>query len=836
MTLSFPISGLSCASCVGRAERALRAVEGVDRASVNLATGTATVEGDASAEAVAGALDAAGYPARLATVTLAVEGMSCASCTGRVERALRALPGVTGASANFAAGTATVTALEGAQDAGALAAATSAAGYAARPRGDALAPADGSRHDAEARAVGRRAALAGALTLPVFLLEMGTHVIPGAHAFIGRTIGHETSWWVQFVLTTLVLAGPGLLFYRRGVPALGRGAPDMNSLVALGTGAAWVYSTLALLAPDIFPEGTRAVYFEAAAVIATLILVGRWLEARARARTGAAIARLAGLAPRTARVRRGGTTVELPLAAVAVGDVVEVRPGERVPVDGEAVEGRSFVDESMVTGEPVPVEKGPGAALVGGTVNGAGALAMRATAVGGDTVLAQIARMVEAAQGAKLPIQALVDRVTAVFVPTVLALALLTVVAWLLLGPAPALPLALVAGVSVLIVACPCAMGLATPTSIMVGTGRAAELGVLFRRGDALQALGGARVVVFDKTGTLTEGRPTLTALETAPGTTRAEALALAAAVERRSEHPVARAILRAADAEGVAVPPSDEFEAVAGMGARAVVDGRPVLVGAARFLWAEGVDLAPLREAGARIEAAGRTPLYLASDGRALAAMGVDDPVRATAPATVAALEARGLRVAMVTGDAAGTARAVADRLGIDEVEAEVMPGDKARAVQRLRARHGPVAFVGDGINDAPALAEADVGIAIGTGTDVAIEAADVVLMRGDPDGVVRAMALSRATLRNIRQNLFWAFAYNAALVPVAAGALYPATGALLSPMLAAGAMALSSVFVLGNALRLRRAGGAPASARGVHGGRTGGAPPAPAGMEVAS
>ncbi|WP_299821777.1 heavy metal translocating P-type ATPase [uncultured Jannaschia sp.] len=814
--LAFSLSGLSCASCVGRAERALAAVEGAEGASVNLATGAARVTGNVDAGEVSRALNNAGYPAGTVTAVLDVEGMSCASCTGRVERALHAVPGVLDAQANFAAGTATISFLEGATTPEALAMAATEAGYAARTRGDPAEPDGLARRAAEVRLVRSRAVLAAALTLPVFLLEMGTHLVPGAHAFIARTIGLEASWTVQFLLATLVLAGPGRVFYRKGLPALLRGAPDMNSLVALGTAAAWFYSTLALFMPAIFPDGTRAVYFEAAAVIATLILVGRWLEARARGRTGAAIERLMDLTPPTARLRRDGVAVEVPLAEVVVGDLLEVRPGERLPVDGAAVEGRSFVDESMVTGEPVPVEKRPGAALVGGTVNGTGALVMRATAVGDATLLSQITRMVEAAQGAKLPIQALVDRVTAVFVPVVMGLAALTVMVWLVFGPDPALAMALVAGVSVLIVACPCAMGLATPTSIMVGTGRAAELGVLFRRGDALQALQGVRMVAFDKTGTLTEGRPTLTALETADGVRRRDALALAAAVEARSEHPIARAILRAAEADGIAVPGADAFESVTGLGARANVDGRVVLVGADRFLRGEGVDPGALGAAGARMAADGRTPLYLAVDGRVLAAIGVDDPVKADTPGAVAALRGMGVRVAMITGDDGRTARAVADRLGIDHVEAEVMPGGKADAVRRLRAEHGAVAFVGDGINDAPALAEADVGIAIGTGTDVAIEAADVVLMGGDPGGVVRARRISRATLRNIRQNLFWAFAYNTALIPVAAGLLYPVMGVLLSPMLAAGAMAVSSVFVLGNALRLRRAGGEPAGSAG--------------------
>ena len=801
--LTFEIDGLSCASCVGRAERALAGVGGVTSAAVNLATGRATVEGSPRSAEVATALDAAGYPARSDTVTLDVSGMSCASCTGRVERALAALPSVLDAQANFATGRATVTVLAGTATTAALADAATEAGYAAQPLDDDV-PRSGHDHDDAATGLRGRLILAALLTLPVFVLEMGSHVVPGMAGLVDGTIGREASWWLQAVLTTLVLAWPGRMFFAKGVPALLRGAPEMNSLVALGTAAAWLYSMVALLAPGLFPAGTRAVYFEAAAVIVTLILLGRWLEARARGRTGAAIERLVGLRPATARVLRDGAAVEVPLDAVRTGDLIDLRPGERLPVDGIVTEGASWVDESMVTGEPDPVRKVAGDAVTGGTVNGAGALTLRAEAVGADSVLSRIIRMVEDAQGAKLPIQALVDRVTGVFVPVVIGLALATVAVWLFVEPS----LALVAGVSVLIIACPCAMGLATPTSIMVGTGRAAELGVLFRRGDALQALQGARVVALDKTGTLTEGRPALTAFETAPGWTRAEALALAAAVESRSEHPIARAILRAAKADGLDVPDATGFESRTGLGVTAEVGGRRVLVGAERFLAAEGVDTAPLRAEADRIAAEGRSPLWLVVNGAAVAAIGVDDPVKPSTPAAIRAFHDMGLKVAMITGDAGTTARAVAARFGIDHVVAEVMPGGKVDAVRGLREAHGAVAFVGDGINDAPALAEADVGIAIGTGTDVAIEAADVVLMAGELDAVVRALAISRATMRNIRQNLFWAFAYNAALIPVAAGLLHPLTGTLLSPMLAAGAMALSSVFVLTNALRLRRAG----------------------------
>ncbi|KAB2877527.1 MAG: copper-translocating P-type ATPase, partial [Albidovulum sp.] len=662
-----------------------------------------------------------------------------------------------------------------------------------------------ARRDGERRALARALAIAAALTLPVFLLEMGSHVIPALHHLIAATIGMGTSWLIQFALTTAVLAGPGLRFYRKGIPALLRGAPDMNSLVAVGTLAAYAYSVVATFAPGLLPAGTVNVYYEAAAVIVTLILLGRLLEARARGRTSEAIRRLMGLQARTARVRRGAGVAEIAVADVAPGDIVEVRPGERVPVDGAVIEGESWVDESMITGEPIPVAKAAGARVTGGTVNQTGAFAFEATAVGSDTVLAQIIRMVEAAQAAKLPIQGLVDRITLWFVPAVMALAALTFGVWLLFGPEPALTFGLVNAVAVLIIACPCAMGLATPTSIMVGTGRGAELGVLFRKGDALQGLQDARVVALDKTGTLTEGKPRLTDLVLAEGFDRAGVLARIAAVEVRSEHPIARAIVAAAEAEGLALPALASFESVTGFGVAAEAGGTRVEIGADRYMARLGHDLGAFAGAAARLADEGKSPLYAAIGGRLAAILAVADPVKATTPEAIRALHALGLKVAMITGDNRRTAAAIARRLGLDEVVAEVLPDGKVAAIRRLKAQ-GPVAFVGDGINDAPALAEADVGLAIGTGTDVAIEAADVVLISGSLRGVPDAIALSRATMRNIRQNLFWAFAYNAALIPLAAGALWPATGLLLSPALAAGAMALSSVFVLANALRLRR------------------------------
>ena len=579
----------------------------------------------------------------------------------------------------------------------------------------------------------------------------------------------------------------------------------MNALVVLGASAAWGYSVVATFWPDLLPAGTAHVYFEASAVIVTLILLGRYLEARAKGRTGAAIARLVGLQPRTARVERAGGVAELPIGEVMVGDIVQVRPGERLPVDGIVVSGSSFVDQSMITGEPIPVSRSAGEEVVGGTINKSGSISFRATRVGADTVLAQIIRLVERAQGAKLPIQAQVDRITAWFVPAVMAAAAVTFLAWLAVGPEPALSHALVNAVAVLIIACPCAMGLATPTSIMVGTGRAAELGVLFRKGEALESLRSVRLIAFDKTGTLTRGQPELTDIVTADGVDPGEALALVAAVESRSEHPVAAAIAAAAQARGLEVPPAAGFAAVPGFGATGLVAGRSVAIGAARYMAKLGVEVSGLAAAATRLAGEARTIIYAAADGRAIAIIGVSDTVKPSSAAAIAKLHAMGLGTAMITGDNRPSAEAVARSLGIGEVVAEVLPEGKVAALEQLGGGR-KLAFVGDGINDAPALAAADVGIALGTGTDVSIESADVVLMSGDLNGVVVAIGLSRATLRNIRQNLFWAFGYNAVLIPVAAGALYPVNGVLLSPVIAAGAMALSSVFVVGNALRLRR------------------------------
>ena len=805
--ISLPIEGMTCASCVGRVEAALAKVPGVDSVSVNLATERADIRlaGPVDRIALIQAVEKVGYDVPAGTVELAVEGMTCASCVGRVEKALKAVPGVTEATVNLATERATVRGVAAVAD---LIAAIEKVGYEANPV-DTGAQADeeaAEKKDAERAELKRDLTLAAVLALPVFVLEMGSHMIPGMHEWVASTIGIQQSWYLQFVLTLLVLAIPGWRFYEKGFPALFRLGPDMNSLVAVGTAAAFGYSMVATFAPSLLPAGTVNVYYEAAAVIVALILLGRFLEARAKGRTSEAIKRLVGLQAKEAHVLRDGRIVDIPINDVAQGDIVEVRPGERVPVDGEVTEGRSFVDESMITGEPIPVEKAEGSTVVGGTVNQKGALTLRATAVGGQTMLAQIIRMVEQAQGSKLPIQAVVDKVTLWFVPAVMLAAVLTFLVWLVFGPSPALSFALVNAVAVLIIACPCAMGLATPTSIMVGTGRGAEMGVLFRKGEALQLLKDAKVVAVDKTGTLTEGRPVLTDLEIADGFDRNQVLAKVASVESRSEHPIARAIVESAVEGGIALPTMTDFDSVTGMGVRATVDGARVEVGADRFMRELGLDVSGFARTAERLGNEGKSPLYAAIDGRLAAIIAVADPIKSSTPAAIAALHQLGLKVAMITGDNARTAQAIAKQLGIDEVVAEVLPEGKVEAVRRLKASHGQIAYVGDGINDAPALAEADVGLAIGTGTDVAVESADVVLMSGNLQGVPNAIALSKATIGNIRQNLFWAFGYNTALIPVAAGVLYPAYGVLLSPIFAAGAMALSSVFVLGNALRLRR------------------------------
>jgi Cu+-exporting ATPase len=647
-----------------------------------------------------------------------------------------------------------------------------------------------------------------ALTLPVFALEMGGH-LTNLHVLLGRT----PSNWIQFALATPVVLWAGAPFFARGWRSLLTRNLNMFTLIAMGVGVAWVYSVVAVFLPGLFPpafrdaEGAVAVYFEAAAVITVLVLLGQVLELRAREATSGAIKVLLDLAPKTARrLRADGSDEEVSLDAVAVGDRLRVRPGEKVPVDGVVLEGRSSLDESMVTGESMPVTKEAGARVIGGTLNVSGSFVMRAERIGRDTLLAQIVQMVAAAQRSRAPIQRLADQVSGWFVPSVIAVALAAFAAWATFGPEPRFAFGLVAAVSVLIIACPCALGLATPMSIMVGVGRAAQAGVLVKNAEALERMEKVDTLVVDKTGTLTEGKPKVVAVESLAGFEEAEVLRLAGSVERNSEHPLAAAIVAAAQARKLELSPVRGFDAAAGKGVIGMVEKKRLALGNAAFLRELNIDTAPLAAQAERLRADGATAVFLAVDGKAAGVIAIADPVKATTPAALKALAADGVRVVMLTGDNRTTALAVARRLGLAEVEAEVLPEQKSAVVEKLAREGRVVAMAGDGVNDAPALAAAQVGIAMGTGTDVAIESAGITLLKGDLTGIVKARTLSRAVMRNIRQNLFFAFVYNAAGVPIAAGILYPAFGILLSPIIAAAAMAASSVSVVGNALRLRR------------------------------
>jgi len=752
--ISFPVEGMTCASCVNRITRFLQKVDGVDGAEVNLATETATVRFDPSRIAavdLAAAVDAAGYVARL-------DQRASDTDEAAIEQVAEARSDRDRAAA---------------------------------------------RHLASLR---RRVLVSAILTLPILGGLARMTVAPGLPSLLSEPV-------FQLALATPIQFWAGWPFMVGAWHGLRRRSADMDTLIAVGTSAAFGYSVATILVPGFFRDagigangGELPLYFDTAAAIVTLILFGRFLEARAKTHTSEAIRRLIGLAPRTARVVRVGTEVDLPIEAVVVGDLVRVRPGETIAVDGVVTDGASAVNESMVTGESMPVSKEPDDLVIGATLNTSGTLTFRATRVGSDTVLARIIRLVSEAQGSRAPIQRLADMVTGYFVPAVLGLAAFTFVVWLVAGPQPAFNLALLNTIGVLIIACPCALGLATPTSIMVGTGKGAESGVLFRNAEALERLGSVRTIVLDKTGTLTEGKPRVTDIALVDGATdRDGVLRLVAAAERGSEHPIAEAIVREAiDARGLELPEASDFEATAGDGVIATVEGIAVIVGRPAFLEAMRIDVAAGQPAADAFAADGKTPVMVAFDGRIAAAIAVADTLKGGSAAAVAELRRLGFQVAMLTGDDHRTAEAIARMAGIEVVLADVRPDGKADAIRRLHD-DGLVAMVGDGINDAPALASADVGIAMGTGTDVAMDAAGVTLMSGDLRGLVTAVALSRATMRNVRQNLFWAFAYNTILIPVAMGVLYPFTGILLDPIFAAGAMALSSVTVVSNALRLR-------------------------------
>ena len=789
---SFPVTGMTCASCVGRVEKALAKVPGVHQASVNLATEAATVDADAGVglDRLRAAVEKAGYDVPEQVVTLQVEGMTCASCVARVEKALKKVPGVAAAEVNLATERVRVTTLAHDADLPALQAAVEKAGYTARPvlADERPAPQSSTTPPASARLpawwpIALSAALSLPLVIPMFAELLGGHwMLPG---------------WVQLILTTPVQFWLGARFYRAGWKALRAGTGNMDLLVALGTSASYGLSLYQLLVHG--GHGMPHLYFEASAVVVTLVLLGKWLEARAKRQTTEAIRALNALRPERARVRRPDGDRDVPVGEVRVGDLVVIRPGEQVPVDGTVVEGASQVDESLVTGESLPVAKQVGDAVTGGAVNAEGLLLVRTTAVGAASTLSRIVQLVESAQAGKAPIQRLVDRVSEVFVPVVVAIALLTLLGW---GLATAnWEAALLNAVAVLVIACPCALGLATPTAIMAGTGVAARHGILIKDAQALEVAHTVKVVAFDKTGTLTQGKPELVALEPLDATPAA-LLAASAALQANSEHPLAKAVMQAARRDGVDVLPASEVRAVAGRGLSAVVGGRALRLGSTRFMQELGVDVSPLGARAEALQAQGRTVSWLAdvqNAPRLIGLLAFGDTVKASAAHAVHALHCLGVETVLVSGDNRGSAQAVGRQLGIDEVRAEVLPQDKARIIGELKAGGRRVAMVGDGLNDAPALAAADVGIAMSTGTDVAMHAAGITLMRGDPALVADAIDISRRSYAKIRQNLFWAFVYNVVGIPLAALGL-------LSPVIAGAAMAFSSVSVVSNALLLRR------------------------------
>ncbi len=735
-------------------------------------------------------------------ILLDIGGMSCASCVARVEKALASVPGVEEASVNLATARAKVQALAPLA-VERLIQAVRQTGYEARAIPEAFQ--QDTDHDPQVQeiaALTRRLILAAAFALPIFFLGMaGTH-LPGLDHLSLRN-----SNFIQFllVLPVMVIAGRG--FFVGAIKSLRHLTADMNTLVAVGTGSAFIYSAMIVLLPDLFLHAADSghVYFDTAAMIITLILLGRLLEARAKGRASQAIRKLMGLAPRFARVMRPEGETEIPLEEILVGDVIQVRPGEKIPVDGRLLEGHSTVDESMLTGEPLPVEKIAGEPVTGGTLNRTGAFTFQAQKVGRDTVLAHIIRLVEQAQTVKAPVQRLADRIASVFVPAVMLIALMAFLLWFYLGPDPALAHALSAFIAVLIIACPCALGLATPTAIMVGTGRGAEMGILIKGGESLERIKKVDTIVFDKTGTITLGQPEITEIIAAPGYTPAEVLRLAAGVEKYSEHPLGEAVIRKAREAEISLPSVTSFQTLPGQGTRGEIEGKTIRLGKRDWLLSQGVHFPEYLEHLQAWDESGKIPMFVAADQTLIGWMAAQDPVKQGSQKAVQDLSALGLRVVMLTGDTEKTAQAVADQVGIEEVIAGVLPAEKAATIRKLQLGGRKVAMVGDGLNDAPALAQADIGIALGTGTDVAMEAADITLVRGDLLQVVTALQLSRRTLKTIYQNFFWAFIYNALGLPIAAGALYPLTGTLLSPMIAAAAMAFSSVSVVSNSLRMR-------------------------------
>lgn len=811
----FTVEGMTCASCVGRIEKILKKIEGIETAQANLATNKVKIESTTPLipNEISHKLTKAGYPSQYIEpiktkhYNLDVSEMTCASCVGRVDRILNKIEGISDTNVNLATSCATFTADE-TIDIDLVINKLTKAGYPSQlsvQDSKQTSSKKNSTHD-DVNQILKDFIIALIFTLPIFILEMGSHVIPSIHHWVMHNLGQMNNWYIQFVLATLVLLVAGKRFYSKGIPALMRGAPDMNSLVAIGTLAAYSYSCVATFLPKLMPAQTHAVYYESAVVIITLILLGRYLEAKAKSKTSLAIEHLIQLQPAKAHLKTSNGIEEVSTSKLQCNDIVTIKPGESIPSDGVVIEGNSYIDESMMTGEPLPIAKTLGDRVIGGTINQSGSLTVKITAVGSQSVLSQIIRLVEDAQGSKLPIQTLVDKITLWFVPLILAIATLTFIAWYFFGPEPSINLAIINAVAVLIIACPCAMGLATPVSIMVATGRAAELGVLFKNAESLQTLKDIQMVAFDKTGTLTEGKPILTDFICLDENEKNTLLQLAISVESMSEHPIATALINQAQKSNIELLPILDFKAHSGLGVEGKSENHAIFIGAAKYINQQlGYSINGFNKHASELIEQSKSPLYLVVDEQVKAVFAVADEIKPTSYNAINTLKANGIKVAMISGDQMTTAQHIAKRLNIDEVIADVLPDQKVRALEQLKQRYGKVAFVGDGINDAPALAHADVGVAIGTGTNVAIESADLILMSGQLTGVSKALNISKTTIANIRQNLFWAFAYNFALIPLAMGLLYPKFGILLSPMFAAAAMAMSSVFVITNALRLR-------------------------------
>jgi Cu+-exporting ATPase len=802
------LSGIHCAGCVAKIEKGLSRLKGVREAQVNLATERASVAFDPhqvhTGELVK-AIEDMGYGVRVERVTLPIQGMTCASCVNRVQEALSRVPGVLQADVNLATEKASVAFIAGEVAVRKLSAAVEALGYKViEVDEDHAVDVEKQAREAELRALKKRFITGVALLIPLFALAYWDKL--GLAAF--WPMSKQANFFLQLLIQTPIQFWVGWRFYTGAWAAARHRTSDMNTLIAVGTSAAYLYSVLATFFPVLFAaKGLAAgVYFDTAGAIIVLILMGRLLEARAKGRTSEAIKKLIGLQAKTATVARRGEEIQIPVEDVQIGDTIVVRPGEKIPVDGRIVEGHSSVDESMVSGESIPVEKAAGDLVVGATINKTGTFKFEATKVGKDTMLAQIIRMVESAQGSKPPIARLADVIASYFVPAVMLIAALTFIVWLFFGPKPALTYAVLNFVAVMIIACPCALGLATPTSVMVGTGKGAESGVLIRSGEALEMTRRLQAVVMDKTGTITRGEPSVTDVLAAEGCSEEEVLRLAASAEKGSEHPLGEAIVRKAMDRELMLEDPTGFNALPGRGIEASLGDKRIILGNLKLMSDKGVPLNGMEKKGGELSLQGKTPMFVVLDGKAAGIIAVADTVNEESKAVIKALHDLGLEVLMLTGDNQRVANAIAREVGVDRVLAEVMPEEKANEVKKLQAEGKRVGMVGDGINDAPALAQADVGIALGTGTDVAMESSDITLISGDLRGVVTAIALSKATVRNIKQNLFWAFAYNTILIPVAAGVLYPFFGILLNPIFAAAAMGLSSVTVVSNALRLRR------------------------------